>query len=227
MKNSKLSLRALRFAAVSAIMVFASVCVAHAQSSVLFQNATVTTSGNTINLTRVPVVISASVTVYVDLTLKFNADSNGNLTLVSGYPQSAPSATLLTSNFKAGTYVGPSVYLSGKGLITVSGPGVTDGGATIWTIATASGADNYTYPTSASWYVGPIANSPLAPRLAKAGITSTAWSYGTTGHSYNTCDNELIGLSQVGNTITIANFTGCQATDSNTPKNQLTFTLVQ
>ena len=67
-----------------------------------------------------------------------------------------------------------------------------------------------TYPSSATWYVGPIANSPLAARLKAAGITSTAWSYGVTGGEacYNNWpDNTLIGLSQTGNKLTIVSFT--------------------
>lgn len=195
----------------------------------LLQNATITATGNTITANHVPVVISNGVTVYVNLALQFNVDSNGNLTLSAGYPQVLPSPALLTSSFVGGNYVGPSTVLSGKALVAVSGPGISDGGATQWTLSTSSGADGCTYPASASWYTGPITSNPLASRISKAGITSTAWSYGTVGiltcNHYNWSANALIGVSQVGNTITIVTFTDAYAADHSTPVEQITYTL--
>ena len=232
--------RAARLTTTFVIVVFASACVARAQSqppSVMFQNSTLTGSGNTINATRVPVAISSSLTVYVDITMKFDVDSNGNLTVSAGHPQIAPSPTLLTGSFVAGKYVGPSTKFNGKGYITVSGPGVSDGGATAWSFMTSSGADTGTYPVNGTWYVGPIANSPLADRLKKAGITSTAWSYGVSsgGAPYGSSGygrwsgGTLIGVSQTGNAITIASFeSSCSPNcpDSSAPQDQVTFTLV-
>jgi len=229
--------RTARLVTTFAIVVLASTCVARAQTQppyALFQNSALTGSGNTINATRVPVVISSSLTIYVDLTIQFNVDSNGNLTLTANYPQVAPSPVLLTGNFKAGTYVGPPTFLGGKALITVTGPGVLDGGVTSWVVSTAAGASGSTCPTTATFYAGPIASNPLATRLTAAKITSTAWSYGFNGTS--TCSNNnwltggLIGVSQIGNTITIASFTAAGyigSSDYNTPQDQVTFTLAQ
>jgi len=224
-----------------AVMVFTSawVVVAPAQTPqppyALFQYSTLTGSGNTITAAQVPVVIAPGVTVYVNATLQFNVDSNGNLTLSSGFPQVVTAPALLTSGFRAGTYVGPSTLLGGKATVTVSGPGVTDGGATVWSIAAAPGADACTYPISATWYVGPIVNSPFADRIKSAGITSTAWSYGI--GSGNACgqnitgvnpnawySNTLVGVSQVGNTVTIASFTNA-GTDKSVPIDQITYRL--
>src|ERR1035437_6401491 len=113
--------RTARFALT--LTVFSAVAfVARAQGqipSAMFQNSTLTGSGNTMTATRVPVRISSSLTIYVDITTQFNVDLNGNLTLSAGYPQIVPSATLLTGNFKAGTYVAPSTLFNGKGLVTV------------------------------------------------------------------------------------------------------------
>jgi hypothetical protein len=195
----------------------------------LFDQATLTGSGNTITATQIPVVTATGAIVYLSATLQFNVDANGGLTLSTGYPQVSAAPTVITGNFKAGRYVGPSTILGGKGIVSVMGPGLTDGGATEWTLSAASGADPYTYPGSASWYVGSITNPnhPLAARLSKAGITSTAWSYGV-GSAYNTNNwltNSLIGVSQVGNTITIASFTSSGPTDHNVPVDQITYTL--
>lgn len=222
--------RVVRLAACLAIVAIALTCVAQAQTppSALFQNATLSGSGSTITATRVPVAISATLTIYVDIAMQFVADSNGNLTLAAGYPQIVPSPTLLTGSGKAGNYVGPGNLFNGKGYVTVSGPGVGDGGTATWSLSAAPGADAGTTPTSATWYVGPIANSPLAPRLSKAGITSTAWSYGVAGPGQRYWTHgDLIGVSQTGNAVTIANFTLGSQTDFNAPQDQITFTLVQ
>ena len=232
--------RTARFALT--LTVFSAVAfVARAQGqipSAMFQNSTLTGSGNTMTATRVPVRISSSLTIYVDITTQFNVDLNGNLTLSAGYPQIVPSATLLTGNFKAGTYVAPSTLFNGKGLVTVGGPGVTDGGTTTWSLNAATGADASLYPVSATWWVGPIANNPYAARLNKAGITSTAYAYGI-AYSANCLNNApgwcsyspgiLIGATQSGNVISLVSFTLYTGitTDYSAPVGQLSFTLSQ
>lgn len=194
----------------------------------LFQFSTLTGFGDTVTATLVPVVTSTGVIVYKNVTLQFNVDASGNLTLAAGFPQVGPSPTPIVSSFHAGRYVGPSTILGGNAIINISGPGVTVGGATEWTLAAASGASPYTYPGTGTWYVGPIATSPLATRLKSAGITSTAWYYGVASASGDGCawyTDALIGVSQVGNTLTIVNFSYC-GTDYSVPQNQITYTLV-
>ena len=200
----------------------------------LLQYSSLTGTGNTITATQVPLVIANGVTVYVNLTFQFAVDSNGVVTLVPGYPQEIPAPTILSSDFKGGTYVGPSTILSGGMIVAVAGPGVTDGGATEWTLSAGSGANSCTTPLSASWYVGPLASNPWASRITAAKITSTAWSYGIasgpncspTGISANNWSTALIGVSQVGNTLTIASFTFA-GSDYSTPQAQITYTLQQ
>ncbi len=153
-------------------------------------------------------------------------DASGNLTVTSGYPKVVASPTNLVASFRAGTYAGPSTLLSGEFAIAVAGPGIATGGMTQWTSVSSKGADYYAYPSSATWYVGPIAGSPLAVRLKAAGITSTAWSYGiggapNWGYAWNA--NSLIGVSQVGNTITFVSFTN-NGIDHNEPQDQITYT---
>jgi len=207
--------------------------VASAQTpQAFFERSTLTGSGNTVSATNVPVVISG-ITVYVNVTMQFNVDHNGNLTLSSGYPQVVAAPNLLSGSFMAGTYVGPSSVASGAALVTVSGPGVTDGGASTWSLSATTGADKCTYPVSATWYVGPIASNPMAARLTKAGITSTAWSYGVSGVGVtNACNagywtfqgGALIGVSQSGNKITVASFTD-NGNDTSAPVDQIAYTL--
>ena len=206
----------------------ASVVVAHAQTPpyALFQYSTLTGTGNTITATWVPVVTSSGI-IYKDITLLFDVSAAGVLTLAPDYPQEVPSPSNLVSSFMAGNYAGPSTIYSGEMLVTISGPGVTVGGATEWSLAATKGAYVYTYPGSATWYVGPIASNPLAARLKAAGITSTAWSYGVGSSDYGEPwqTNTLIGVSQIGNTITFVSFTN-GAGDHSEPVDQVTYTLV-
>jgi hypothetical protein len=133
------------------------------------------------------------------------------------------------SSFKAGNYVGPVNIGGGKASITVSGPGVTEAGTTAWSLASSPGAWGYTYPNSATWYTGPIASNPLAARLQAAKITSTDYSYGMVGSESWTEDGTwytgtLIGVSQIGNTLTIVSFT-TGGKDYSTPVDSITYTL--
>ena len=227
--------RAARLATFVMVFTSALAVVARAQNPqppyALFQYSTLTGSGNTITATRIPVVTTPGTTIYMNMTLQFDVDANGNLTISSGYPQFVPAPTLQVSSFMAGRYVGPSAIYSGGLTITVSGPGIADGGATEWSLAATSDAHPGTYPTSASWYVGPLPSNPLAARLKSAGITSTAWSYGVgsaqftiNGGRWNT--NTLLGVSQIGNTLTIVSFTDGNGKDYALPQDQITYTLV-
>jgi len=245
--------KALRFCRRSAwlaafLAVFATVWVTadHAQTQIapferavatvpysLFQDATLTGSGNTITATWLPVVTASGATIHKNVTLQFNVDALGNLTVTAGYPKVVPSPAPLVSSFEAGNYQGPSSVLSGDALITVSGPGVTTGGATEWSSATSSGASTCTYPSSAAWYVGPIASNPFATRISAAQIpaaTVAAYSWGVTGNNecggidYYYGPNALIALSQTNGTLTIVSFS-YNGTDYSTPQSQITYTL--
>ena len=223
--------RTARFA--TCIMTFAaSTIAAHAQTPpyVLFQNSTLTGSGNTINATFLPVVLSTG-TIYENVTIQFDVAADGTLTIAPGYPQVVKSPVFITSKFVPGTYVGPSTILGGTALITVSGPSVGPGGTTEWTITTPTGANSCTYPNSATWYVGPLASNPLATRLKSAGITSTSYSYGIGSSQCSTDGSDwlqstLIGLSQVGDALTIYSYTYDGLDDYSTPRDQITYCLV-
>jgi hypothetical protein len=199
-----------------------------------FQYAAITGAANMITLTRVPVLTSSGQTVYQDITLQFDNDGSGNLTLTSGYPMFTLSPNLQVSSFQPGKYLSPGNVLAGKGSITVSGPGVVSGGSTAWSISANSDADPCTFPNSATWYVGPIDNNAMAARLKKANITSTAWSYGISGGgiafscggslSFHWGNGSIIGVSQTGNTITFASFTN-NSFDQASPVDQITYTM--
>ncbi len=196
-----------------------------------FQNAVLTGGTNTLTVTRLPVVTAQGI-LYKNLTLMFDVDVTGNITLAPDSPKITASPNLVVSKFKPGKYAGPATVYRGDFAIQVAGPGVAAGGATEWTATTPQGGDTQTYPGTATWYVGPLATNPLSGRLKAAGITSTAWSYGVSSSAWGAAwpRNGLIGVSQVGNTITFVSFSTYVASgknqDYNEPVDQITYTLV-
>lgn len=213
------------------LLAAASLFVASAQAQqppyALFQRSTLTGSGNTVTATQVPVVTAGGAITYVNVTMQFSVDFDGTLTVSQGFPQVSPAPNLISGNFRAGRYVGPGNVLNGKAAIIVSGPGVTDGGATQWSLSAAPGADPSTFPASATWYAGPLENNPYGSRVTKAGITSTAYSYGVLGSgNYGNWwrGGYLLGFSQTGNSLTIVSFGA--GTENSTPGDQITYTWV-
>ena len=208
--------RSMRPAAILGLMAVA-LTVANAQTPPYaeFQYSTLTASGNTVTASWVPVVTSSG-TTYVNVVVEFDVAPDGTLTVAPGYPQIVPAPTVLVSSFMAGNYTGPAG--DAGYYIAVSGPGVTVGGATAWSLATTTGATCNTTPTTASWYVfaGPMSKNPLYARLKAAGITQQIYAsyggWGTTGAQ--SCNagadwgtNTLIGLAQAGGDLTISSFT--------------------
>jgi hypothetical protein len=194
----------------------------------LFQYSTLSGSGNTVTITMVPVVNAAGTIYYKNVTLQFDVSTNGTLTLGSTQVVLAP--TPIISAFAAGRYVGPSTIYSGNMIVNVSGPGVASGGVTEWGLSAASGATCYTYPATATWYVGPLADSPLAARVKAAGINTTATTmyFGVASPACFTSNywdrDTLIGVSQVGNSLTIASFS-YNGADYSTIQDQITYTV--
>jgi hypothetical protein len=196
-----------------------------------FQYATVTGSSNVINVTMLPVVTESGAVVYRNMTLQFEVSSTGAITLAPGSPTVVAAPTPQISSFEAGNYVGPSTIGYGEAFVSISGPGVTVGGSTEWSLAASTGAWDCTYPSSATFYVGPITSNPLYSRLKAAGITSANYNYGIIGEG-PTCfpgnawyAGSLIGLSQTGSTLTLVSFTEHPNVDYSIPQDQITYTL--
>lgn len=199
---------------------------AGAQTAVVMpQYSTLTSTDDTIQASRLPVTYNGKA-YYVDLTLALTAQvsSQGAVT-IAVTPTSVASPTLIVNSFKAGTYVGPSNINGGKSIIVVSGPSPLPNGGTVWTLSLPTGSSTYTYPDTAVWYVEQIADSPLAARLSAAKITSSDYSYGVGDSASQWCSNSLLGFKQVGNTLSISNFSNC--VDHPTPIDSITYTLEQ
>ena len=94
-----------------------------------FGSALVTGTNNRITVTRVPVIDSAGVVTYKDVTLNFVVSTTGVLTLAPS--TITPSPALITSGFRAGNYKDTS-----GNKYVVSGPSVIPGTArTTWSLA--------------------------------------------------------------------------------------------
>jgi len=229
-----------------ALAVFITLCVSTggAQTvkdpALLLQHGVLVGAAKTITASRVPVFLSSGEIVYKNILIQFDVDADGTLRIASDFPLISDAPKLDVVTFRVGSYIGPGSVLGGKTPAFVDGPGATVGGATTWSFTSAAEADVCTYPSSATWYVGPIENTPVASRLKKAGITSTAWSYGVangpkiydrcgTGNSFQVAKwqpGTLVGVSQTGNSITISSFTEYN-TDYSTPVDQVTYRLTQ
>ena len=207
---------------------------AAASPTPLLEQATIVGAGGTLRADRVPVETATGSIVYRDILMVFSADSLGNLSLASGYPKFTRSPRILAAPFIAGDYTGPPTLASGKFLVSVTGPGVGVNGSTQWLLSTSQGAEQCTYPASAFWFTGAIADNPLASRLQAAGLTSTEFSYGVAGgpccdglsgggclYFYN---GALLGMTQVGNVLRVVSFSDT-GNDHNSPTAQIAYTL--
>jgi hypothetical protein len=234
-KNVDARCRVARAARLAALIVVTCALALNAQTVpyALFQNSTLTSTTNTINVTQLPVVTSKG-TSYFNLTIPFDVSetTDGTITITPGTLQQTAAPRPSTDSFKGGTYKGPD---DSTELITVSGPGVGPNGSTVWTIAPATGSSGCLVPYSAVWYdVGTnITANPLYPRLKSDKITSTGTvSFGTGSTNNNVCNpannwytDSLLGFSQVGNTLTVSSYSNGNG-DSSTPLDQRTYTLV-
>jgi len=202
--------------------------------SIALQYASIVGTGNTITISRAPVTKSDNTLAYEDITVQLAVGASGAITNASSSPKWVVSPNLIVAGFQAWTYLSSPSVDAGKMGFVLSGPGVATNG-TVWTISTAKGDDACTVPGTASFFVGPLTSNPIYSRLKTAGITSTNMSYGTLGtqscwpsgvSDNNWATNAIVGLSQVGNTITISSFSNNWGgmKDQKIPYDQLTFT---
>jgi len=181
------------------------------------QYSTLTGTTNTINVTLLPVVLPSGAIKYVNVTVPLteSVSSTGVVTVEAGTPTTVVAPTTTIGSFKAGPYVGPG---GGTGqLITLSSPGGTSGGATEWSVSATGGSTGCTWPETATFYVGPIANSPWYSRLKTAGIVgspaASAYYFGVMdqpsycGNSQWWGNDNIVGFSQAGSTLNIVSFT--------------------
>ena len=189
-----------------------------------FQYSAITGTNSVINVSRVPVTKSNGQIVYYDMALTFDVSAGGVPTLATS--AITLSQNLRVSTFKTGTYVASA---DTNFSVLVTGPGIAEAGTTAWTLS--STGEVCGLPSTGNWYAGSISSNPYASRITAAGITSTDFSYGIVGtpnaNCYPFASGNLIGASQVGNTLTIADFSAGNGTDGSIPLSVTTFVLSQ
>jgi hypothetical protein len=195
-----------------------------ATPTIFMQSATINGAADAVTLTRVPVQNAAGTIIYKDISMFFDVDSLGNVTLPPALVKITPSPTINVGAFKPGTYNGYSINgCTNDHTFKVGSPGVGSGGrisGSIQRIEFGCGIFN------ASWTSGPIAGHPLEVQLKAAGITSTAYNWGIMGTADLSTQQsgwiagDIVGVVQTGNQLSLVNFK-----NKNIAKTSLTFTL--
>lgn len=174
-----------------------------------------------------PIQTAPNTFIYKDVTIELTADAKGNLEWATKEPISAFSPTPVNSNVRAGIYLNGTCPTECG--IQITGPAlIGSGGEAEWTITSApSKTPGSSPPNPAVFYTGPLAGSPLAARLKKAGLTTTQYVYGVIGTSNVDSgfwgSNGLFGLRLVGNELVVASFTA-DGVDHNVPVTQIIYT---
>jgi len=174
-----------------------------ATPTAFFQSATITSAGNRIAVSRVPVQDEAGNITYKNVLLDFTVDAAGVLGLADTSPVITPAPTLITSAFKAGNYKDQS-----GNRYVLSGPSaIPNSTRTAWSLSLVKSAQASQF--TMTWATGPIKGHPNESSIVARKITSTAYSWGIGGAQtvsnsnfpFWQWNNNVIGASQVGNQL--------------------------
>ena len=199
---------------------------AAAEPAIFFDQSSVIGIGDTITAICLPIRTADGKFVFKDVTITLSVGAKGNLAWASAKPVVAECPPLSVSNIRAGIYSSPTLSYEG---IQITGPtAIGNGGEAEWAITVGPGKNaGLSPPNPAVFYTGPLAKSPLAARLQKAGLTSTQYNYGVIGASSGTWpSNALFGLRLVGNQLAVALFTDSSGHDHKDPVTQIIYTFV-
>lgn len=190
--------------------------------AIFMQSATINGAADTVTLTRIPVRKANGSIIYKDISMVFDVDSVGNVSLDTTSVKITASPTLNVGAFKPGTYNGYKLWVSST--FKVGSPGVSSGGRISGSIQRITTVDDDIF--NASWTSGPITGHPFQAQLNAAKITSTAYNWGVmgTGGEYTINSGwkagDIIGAIQTGNQLSLVNFGVDNKADAT-----LTFTL--
>lgn len=187
-----------------------------AEPKVLMESAVMQGAGDTVKITRIPVLDSTGIIRYRDVAMQFDVSDAGQLSLRPRSFKITASPTLQVGQFKPGVYHGSAegiCYPQPTVLYDVGSPGVLPGGRTGASINSrpTCGTDEF----NAAWVCGPIKGHPNQAALTAAGITSSTLCWGTvqitnSDTQYTTYpgwrSGDIIGVAQTGNSIAVHNF---------------------
>jgi hypothetical protein len=191
---------------------------------IFLESSVIKGAGGIVKIRRVPVQDSAGAIKYLDISLSFDVNDAGEISLSPGSPQITPSPKLKVGEFKQGVYTGS---LEGV-LYDVGSPGIGPGGRAAGSINSRprllGSSTCRTDRLSVSWVTGPIQGHPNEAALTAAGITSTTLSWGAVSVMDDNCSDvndypgwengNIIGAIQTGNQLSIHNFGNDNAEDS-------------
>jgi len=204
MKFVNITPRDFRNALTATALVVSAGTASAAPPDMLLQSANVSGSGNTLNVTRVPVRDSTGKVTYKDIELSFDVSNTGVVTLGPGSPVVTTSPSLNVAAFRAGIYKD-----SLKRHVQVSGPSVLAGGRTGWTISWIDPTAGNHF--NATWATGAVTGHPNETTLKAYGITTTAYSWGVIGSNNHVFlsgwyPSYVFGAAQTGDTLTLHYF---------------------
>lgn len=208
--------------AVLLILYLAAPREAEAQPRAFFQWGTANGVENRLSISRVPVTDGRGGVKYYDVSLVFNVDNTGRLTLNTGASRITASPNVAVGAFRPGKYYGGRFNCDE---FIVGAPGVVQGGRISGSIAD-DGCLLGDLSFNASWVAGPITGHPNEGALRAAGITYQGYSWGLVGEVGYDWDasgwnpGDLIGVVQSGQQLILHNFG-----DDNREDTSVVFTL--
>lgn len=204
-----------KFVLAAIVSVLASQAVLAVTPTMRSESATLSGASNQVVITRVPITDQFGAVKYWDIQLQFTLDPlTGKPSVSTGFPTVVTSPSITVGNFKPGT------YRDGLGRkYTVGGPNVAAGGRTSWSLAANPSASGFY--ASVAWTTGPVVGHPNQASLNLRSITSTAFSWGTTGPNNDSSggplywwySGDVVGASQTGNTLSLHSFHNLDAAE--------------
>jgi hypothetical protein len=180
---------------------------------IFLESSVIKGAGGIVKIRRVPIQDSTGAIKYRDISLSFDVNNAGEISLSPGSPQITPSPRLKVGEFKQGVYVGSLAGI----LYDVGSPGVGPGGRAAGSINSRPRPPGGCRGDrlSVSWVTGPIQGHPNEAALTAAGITSTALSWETAAVMDDNCSDvdypgwengNIIGAIQTGDQLSVHNF---------------------
>ncbi|WP_139559168.1 hypothetical protein [Methylotetracoccus oryzae] len=205
MKFGHIRIRNFRNSLAATALVVSAGTTSAAPPDMLMQSANLSGSGNTLNVTRVPVRDSTGKVTYKDIALSFDVSNTGVVTLGPGSPVVTTSPSLNVAGFRAG------IYKDSDGRhYQVAGPSVLAGGRTAWTVVWID-PPTTSYSFNANWATGAVTGHPNQTTLNNAGITSSGqYSWGIVGNRDSWellwTEGAIIGAAQSADALTLHYF---------------------
>lgn len=174
----------------------------------------VSTSPDTVTITRVPVRKPDGKIVYRDISIKLRLSASGKFLVSSGFPKTVPSFTAVGSKLVAGRYK----INQSSNILELIGPSAGPNGREQWTLA---GTNN---EVQMIFYSGPVKGHPMQDRINAAGISTSPYVFGESSDNGSGTLNvdyfdtgALVSLSPSGVNVQLQSHSKSAASDRKLP----------